>query len=470
MFPLFAFLGTMPIRLWDESRLAINSFEMLKSGNWLVLTFKGEPDLWNAKPPLMIWLQVLSMKVLGINEWAIRLPSALAALVTCLGIFWFFAVKYKNTLLSLLIIFVLMTCHGYIRIHGVRNGDFDSLLVMFTTLYCLFYFLYIEEDKTKYLYSFICLLIGAALTKGIAGLIFLPALLIYTVLNKRTATVLINRHFYIGIALFLFFVGGYYLLREHYNPGYIAAMVDNEITGRYTSEEGGNRNSEVSFYWWFFTNDSFRDWFKIFFVGAFLGIFSKDFFLRKITIYSLLTSIFYFVVVSAGKCKNEWYDMACYPLFCIVTGVGLFIIIMFLSKAETKRKWLGLLLPVVFITLVSIQSVSNMTEKIIEKYGDINSNINRDITIYLKSVFHEQRENKDYFLTYTGYQADVDWYLVALNDKGNAIRYINKDSLNMGNKVIAYLDEDKNHIENFYNFIRLDTFRTVTVYHINGKK
>jgi len=52
--------------------------------------------MWNTKPPLMIWCQVISMKLLGINEWAIRLPSALAALFTC-AIIMLIAVRYvKN--------------------------------------------------------------------------------------------------------------------------------------------------------------------------------------------------------------------------------------------------------------------------------------------------------------------------------------------------------------------------------------
>ena len=61
--PIFGHLNTLPIRIWDESRLATNAYEMLKNGNFIVTYFDGKPDMWNTKPPLLIWLDVLFMKI-----------------------------------------------------------------------------------------------------------------------------------------------------------------------------------------------------------------------------------------------------------------------------------------------------------------------------------------------------------------------------------------------------------------------
>jgi len=60
-----------PVYLSDESRQAFNSFEMFLNGNWLVTTFENKPDLWNTKPPLLIWLQVLFYHLVGTNELAL---------------------------------------------------------------------------------------------------------------------------------------------------------------------------------------------------------------------------------------------------------------------------------------------------------------------------------------------------------------------------------------------------------------
>jgi len=49
-------VATPVLQLWDEARLAVNATEMLQSGDWLVTRYDGSSDLWNTKPPLLIWL------------------------------------------------------------------------------------------------------------------------------------------------------------------------------------------------------------------------------------------------------------------------------------------------------------------------------------------------------------------------------------------------------------------------------
>lgn len=70
--------------LWDvdEGRNATASLEMLETGNLIVPTFNAQ--LRVDKPALLYWLQVLSYQAFGVNEFAARFPSALAALFTVL--------------------------------------------------------------------------------------------------------------------------------------------------------------------------------------------------------------------------------------------------------------------------------------------------------------------------------------------------------------------------------------------------
>ena len=91
--PIFGHLNSLPIRIWDEARLATDAYEMLHNGNFIVTYFDGKPDMWNTKPPLLIWFDVLFMKTIGVNELAVRLPSAFAALFTCI-LFLLFSEKF----------------------------------------------------------------------------------------------------------------------------------------------------------------------------------------------------------------------------------------------------------------------------------------------------------------------------------------------------------------------------------------
>jgi 4-amino-4-deoxy-L-arabinose transferase-like glycosyltransferase len=84
----FAFQGTRGIWEPDEGRYSSAAVNMHESGDWLVPTLDGEhPHL--TKPPLTYWAIAASIAAFGHNEWAVRLPSALAYLGTGLLVFGF---------------------------------------------------------------------------------------------------------------------------------------------------------------------------------------------------------------------------------------------------------------------------------------------------------------------------------------------------------------------------------------------
>jgi len=71
-------LGTRSLNEPDEGRYAEIAREMVETGNWLV------PHIWYVphldKPPFTYWAVAASLSVFGVNEWAARLPLALAGL------------------------------------------------------------------------------------------------------------------------------------------------------------------------------------------------------------------------------------------------------------------------------------------------------------------------------------------------------------------------------------------------------
>jgi len=69
-------LGAVPLLGPDEPRYARVAVEMHRAGEWVRPTLRGEP--WLEKPPLYYWLAGAAFRLLGENETAARLPSALA--------------------------------------------------------------------------------------------------------------------------------------------------------------------------------------------------------------------------------------------------------------------------------------------------------------------------------------------------------------------------------------------------------
>jgi 4-amino-4-deoxy-L-arabinose transferase-like glycosyltransferase len=78
---LFVYLSTCGIpRLFDQidGQYAGAAREMMERGDWLIPTQNEVPRL--QKPPLVYWFECASMSVLGVNEFAARLPVALATI------------------------------------------------------------------------------------------------------------------------------------------------------------------------------------------------------------------------------------------------------------------------------------------------------------------------------------------------------------------------------------------------------
>jgi 4-amino-4-deoxy-L-arabinose transferase-like glycosyltransferase len=82
-------LGAVPLLDVDEGAFSEATREMLASGNFVSTTLDGEPR--HDKPILIYWLQAASVSLLGLNEFALRLPSAIAAALWAFALYRFTA-------------------------------------------------------------------------------------------------------------------------------------------------------------------------------------------------------------------------------------------------------------------------------------------------------------------------------------------------------------------------------------------
>ena len=71
-------LGSIGLVDETEPLFAEAARQMVETGNWVTPYFNGETRF--DKPPLIYWLMAIGYQVLGVNEWAVRLPSALSAI------------------------------------------------------------------------------------------------------------------------------------------------------------------------------------------------------------------------------------------------------------------------------------------------------------------------------------------------------------------------------------------------------
>ena len=211
--PLLLWLGVPAVYWWDEARVAINALEMMQSPG-LVSTFHHQPDIWNTKPPLAVWLSALSMWLFGVNEFALRLPSALAAIGTTVAVFAFTR-RIADRRTAYLAALMLLGMGGFVATHVARTADFDSLLVLFTTLTT--FSLYFAFDKQRFAVP-AAYFGGGLMTKGPAILMMAPGYILYALIYR----IPLRRAVVPGLVV-AGLVAAFFVARELANPGYSAA-------------------------------------------------------------------------------------------------------------------------------------------------------------------------------------------------------------------------------------------------------
>ncbi|MFN9398930.1 MAG: ArnT family glycosyltransferase, partial [Dolichospermum sp.] len=189
-------LGNVGLIDETEPLFAEASRQMLLTGDWITPFFNGETRF--DKPALIYWCQAIAYSIMGVNEWAARTPSALAAMgVIALAFYtvqWYFTKKDElekvtnlpRRYLTAALAAALMALNPEMIVWG-RTGVSDMLLTgcIGSTLLC-FFLGYAQNNRVIvianwqfpnqwYLASYV-LIAGAILTKGPVGIV-LPGLI-----------------------------------------------------------------------------------------------------------------------------------------------------------------------------------------------------------------------------------------------------------------------------------------------------
>lgn len=456
--PLFLHLDSLPFRLWDESRLASNAYEMHKNGNLIVTYYEGEPEMWSTKPPLMIWLQVFFIRIIGFNEMAVRLPAAIAGLLTCVVLLIFSRQYFKNLLIGAFACVVLVTTNGYVDTHAIRTGDYDGLLALFTTAFTLAAFMYAENTDKKWVIVFFAGITMAVLTKSIQPLLFLPGVLIYLLLRKKW-NLLLSRSFLIGGCTALLIITAYYVAREQMNPGYLLAVWNNELGGRYFNAL--EENDEGPLYYISRTGYLYPYWIWFLPIGIISGFLSRDEKIRKITMFTFILTLTYFIFITISKTKLYWYSVPLFPLMSLHVSILLYQVYNYLKKIKPLSSYS--IVPLLIVCLVFIYPYQEIVRKVYNPQ-EYNWDKMYPVSELLQESFHGRASLNNNVIAYTDYDQHLKVYTHALKDMGQQINFKHPDSLLKGDTVIASETAVYNTIESNYRYNLLKDEEGVRIY------
>ncbi|MCP3176220.1 glycosyltransferase family 39 protein [Desulfuromonas sp. KJ2020] len=214
-------LGSYPLADTTEARYGEIARLMAQTGDWITPQIHQGVPFWG-KPPLSTWLSALSIRVLGVNEFAIRLPSFLLALLV-LALVYFVAVRQRGRDFALVATVVLALSVLFFVSSGAVMTD--PALLLGTTLSMIAFWRAMTAKKSRALvwgYLFFVGLSIGLLAKGPVALILVGLPVGGWVLWQRQWGHVWRRlPWFSGLALCLALSAPWYYLAELKTPGFL---------------------------------------------------------------------------------------------------------------------------------------------------------------------------------------------------------------------------------------------------------
>lgn len=459
-------LDAFPIRLWDESMFAVNAYEMLQRGEYIVPYYNGEMNLWNSKPPLLLWTQMLSIKAFGLNELAIRLPSAIAAITTVFLMF-FFLKKHTNKILAWITTLVFITSYGFFTTHTGRTGDSDAILTLLLTSSNLLFIdsFLLNNISNKRIFLFFTLLSLAFLCKSFASLLFFPGYFIIILLKKDgIKTLLTKPAFWFGSLLFIGTSISFLLIRNSIQNGYIEFVFSTDI-GRISKEVEAHKEPFL-YYIESLSIYGFSFWFLLSLLGILL-FFGKSLNIKtkELLKYTSTLALSFLLIISLSVSKLPWYTMPIYPFLSLFAAISIHHII---NSTISNKKLFYPIICIIFIYpyyYIFGKSQSN-------PYSSY-ENINEASERYIFNEIKQNTYTDSSFILHSGTETALKFYEYKLRENGKTLFIAKNVNFKKNSTIIVSQPNLINELKKRYNYQLLDSshyaIKVKIIDEINGR-
>lgn len=469
LIPCFYHLGEMPLRVWDESRQAHNAYEMYQSHHYGVPTYEGKVDTFGTKPLLFIWAEVLCMHAMGVNEFALRFPAALLAyllIVLVMAQVW----KHTKWYGLAVIAGILLSCStALIRLHVARTADYDAPLALFLGLACFSFYNYISTLRIRYIYLTFTGMALAVLVKGIAGLVFVPLLVLWALLHHNRMVILRSLHTWLALLFFLTLTLGTYLIREMYQPGYMAFVYWAEWQTIYFKTVQGHEEP-FAFYLQNFYSKFFASYYWLLSLSAVSMIFIKDRNVKQWLLFAAVCSVYYMLIISLSATKLPWYDAPVYAPVAVLC-CGIFYLLgeqLMLRKVSVQKINLIFLIAAL---LLFLPEMKRMKHELIDGEETPGEKAFYTMASYLQHTCRTQGNLSGYkILSGNAYSPHHTFYIRQLQERGQRVEHAVFDSLQFGDSVLVFEQNMKELVTNKFETTVLDSNNAIFAFRLEALK
>jgi 4-amino-4-deoxy-L-arabinose transferase-like glycosyltransferase len=311
---------------------------MLTSGDWVTSRIDGV--VYFEKSPLVYWIMALAYKVLGVHDWAARIPIALSAV----GLAWLTAAFGKwafGKRAGFYAGLVMASCIGLWLFTRILIPD---VMLTFTIALAMWAFLRTQDEEEARPFGWACIFAASLalgfLLKSLVGVVFpIAAIVVYLVCTRQlfSRRVWQRLHPWWGLAIFLAIAAPWHVLATIRNPPYFA----------WTLKSGPD--DYHGFLWFYFINEQLlrflnlryprdyntvpRLWFWLFHL---IWLFPWTVYLpaacrmnfRPVdragrTRLFALCWIGFILVFFTFSTTQEYYSMPCYPALALLLGAAM---------------------------------------------------------------------------------------------------------------------------------------------------
>jgi 4-amino-4-deoxy-L-arabinose transferase-like glycosyltransferase len=199
-------LGGYPIYTKGEAREAVTIFDIVHGGGW-ILPMRAGVEI-PSKPLMMHWMAaILSLVAGGVNEWTVRLPSALLAIAGML-VCYAYVRRLFDEPSALLAALMLGTTFQYLQ--AGTGARVDTTLTFFMEV-AFFEFISIAEGLSRRWIVLYLAIAAAVLTKGPVGLVLPVAVALLWIAFESRWDVVGSLHLAPGVAVVGAVAGGWYV-------------------------------------------------------------------------------------------------------------------------------------------------------------------------------------------------------------------------------------------------------------------
>jgi 4-amino-4-deoxy-L-arabinose transferase-like glycosyltransferase len=287
---------------------------MFAKGEWVVPTVNG--DLYTDKPILYFWLALIASKIAGgVNEWTVRLPSALAGIgfvlaTYCVGRDFF------SPRVGLIAGAVLATS---VRVIWEARWAHIDMLFGFLFLLTIYFgarFLLGKGGKREILWTYVFMGL-AVLAKGLIGIV-LPALsLAAFAIVRRDWRIIIDAKLQLGIPIFLLIAAPwFYLVNSATDGKWLADFIYIHHLQRYTA---GNGHRQPIYYYFTTLPVDFLPW-TVFAIPSLFAYFPYRRLMRPTPLLFSLCFLVVFLFFSISDTKRDLYLLPLMPTLALLVG------------------------------------------------------------------------------------------------------------------------------------------------------